>query len=60
MPDDVLAVADPAGDLSRLWHVPVTPFFVMTDGDGVVRRKGAGMTGIQVESLFDLPTPGID
>jgi thiol-disulfide isomerase/thioredoxin len=52
MPASVRAVSDPGRELSRMWRVRVTPFFVVTDSNGMVRRKGSGVSLQQVGSLI--------
>lgn len=47
-----LVIADPRRELSRLWNVPVTPYFVVTDKDGRIRRKGVGTSREQVNAYL--------
>jgi thiol-disulfide isomerase/thioredoxin len=53
LPDNVIAVADQAGDLFRHWKVRSTPFCVVTDPNAVVKMKGVGTSGKRLRSLFD-------
>jgi len=58
MPASVLTVADPERQLAGRWNVRGTPYFVVTDGAGVVRRKGRGSSQEQVASFMNEPLGG--
>jgi hypothetical protein len=49
---DTVVVADPSGELARLWRVPGTPYAVVIDAKGVVRNKGI-LTGSSLKSFSE-------
>jgi thioredoxin-related protein len=60
MPAEVLAVSDANRELAKLWRVHTTPFFVIVDERGRVRRKGVGGSVGQVKAFFARQTTAVN
>ena len=50
--DSVIAVSDPTGELGRVWKVPGTPYAVVADASGFVRKKGLASSRGTLKSFF--------
>jgi hypothetical protein len=50
----VFGVADPGRELAQMWGVRATPFFVVIDEGGRVRKKGTGRSRSDVAAFLDI------
>src|SRR5688572_23997509 len=48
-----IAVSDSKREISKAWNVRSTPYFVVTDSQAVVRKKGAGNNPKAIAQYFD-------
>ena len=53
-----IAVSDAKREISKAWNVRSTPYFVVTDSQAVVRKKGGGNNPEAIAQYFDTAISG--